>query len=119
MRLHHLALQVKDLERARAFYAGVLGMHETRRQPHSIWLDLDGSILMLERAEGDVVERPWRSDAPGLHLVAFAIGRAERAAWKEKLAAAGHPVVHETAFTIYVRDPEGNRVGLSHFPDPA
>ncbi len=116
MKLHHLAIQVRDVDRAIAFYAGVLGLQETRRQPHSVWLDLGGAILMLERAAGDVVDRSWTSDAPGLHLVALSIDAAERTAWREKLTAAGHPIVAETKFTMYVRDPEGNRVGLSHYP---
>jgi hypothetical protein len=25
-------------------------------------------------------------------------------------------VAHRTRFTIYLRDPEGNRIGLSHWP---
>ena len=28
-------------------------------------------------------------------------------------------VEHETRWTLYVRDPEGNRVALSHHPQPA
>lgn len=118
MKLHHLAIQVHDIDRAVAFYAGVLGLVETRRQPHSVWLDADGVILMLERASGDVVDRPWTSDAPGLHLVALTIEASQRAAWRERLAAAGHPVVAETKFTLYVRDPEGNRIAFSHYPHP-
>ena len=42
---------------------------------------------------------------------------ATRDAWEAHLTAAGHPIVHRTDYTLYVRDPEGNRVGLSHWPD--
>jgi hypothetical protein len=59
----------------------------------------------------------WNDGRPGLHLVALRIGLADRQAWEDRLAAAGVPVVHRTGFTIYVRDPEGNRVGLSHHPE--
>ncbi|HXX30163.1 MAG TPA: glyoxalase, partial [Myxococcaceae bacterium] len=31
----------------------------------------------------------------------------------------GVAVEHETRWTLYVRDPEGNRVALSHHPQPA
>ncbi len=116
MKPHHIAIQVHDVERAVAFYAGVLGLKETRRQPHSVWLDLDGAILMLEVALGAVPIRPWQSDAPGLHLLALSIEPSSRDAWRERLVAAGHPIVAETKFTMYVADPEGNRVGLSHYP---
>jgi HSP20 family molecular chaperone IbpA len=34
-----------------------------------------------------------------------------------RLTDAGHPIEGETAFTLYVRDPDGTRVGLSHYPD--
>ena len=53
----------------------------------------------------------------GIHLVALAIERGTRDAWEAHLTAAGHPIVHHTDYTLYVRDPEGNRVGLSHWPD--
>ena len=111
MKLHHVAVQVADLERARAFWCGVLGLVELRRQAHALWLDLDGAIVMLETGAD-----PARG---GLHVVALAIGASERAAWREKLAAAGVAVESETAFTLYVRDPDGTRVGLSSYPDPA
>jgi hypothetical protein len=52
-------------------------------------------------------------------LIALRIERAAREAWERRLAAAGVAVEARTAFTLYVRDPEGNRVGLSHFPDEA
>jgi hypothetical protein len=49
--------------------------------------------------------------------VALGIARGERAAWERRLSDAGVPVEYRTAFTLYVRDPEGNRVGLSHWPE--
>ena len=44
------------------------------------------------------------------------LARSEREAWIAKLAQAGYPVYQQTEHTIYVRDPEGNRIGLSHWP---
>ena len=40
-------------------------------------------------------------------------------AWEERLAAAGVPIDDRTAETLFVRDPDGHRVGLSahRFPD--
>jgi hypothetical protein len=51
--------------------------------------------------------------------VALAVARAEREAWRARLAAAGHPVERESAYTLYVRDPDGALVALSHWPDAA
>jgi hypothetical protein len=50
-------------------------------------------------------------------MLAFRIARPERARAVETFARAGVPLEHETKWTIYVRDPEGNRVALSHHPE--
>jgi catechol 2,3-dioxygenase-like lactoylglutathione lyase family enzyme len=121
--IHHVAVKVTDLARAEAFYAGVLGLPVLRRWPRpegrgerSLWLDLGaGAFLAVECA--DRVEPEKAEEAPGIHLIALHIARSEREAWIAKLAQAGHPVYHQTDHTIYVRDPEGNRIGLSHWPD--
>jgi catechol 2,3-dioxygenase-like lactoylglutathione lyase family enzyme len=125
MNVHHLAVVVRDLGRAEAFYAGVLGLSVRRRwaddagAPRSIWLDLDGgAFLAVELAGPHLPARP-APDLPGWHCVALGIARGEREAFRARLAAAGHPVERESAFTLYVRDPEGNLVGLSHYPEPA
>jgi catechol 2,3-dioxygenase-like lactoylglutathione lyase family enzyme len=128
--VHHLAIQVRDLAVVERFYREVLGLAPLRRWPsaggageRSVWMDLgDGAFLALEViAPGDGEEdRSGDDDAgprAGLHLLALRIGAAERGAWEERLARAGVAVYHRTAFTLYVRDPEGNRVGLSHFPE--
>ena len=119
--LHHLAVVVADLERSEAFYAGVLGLPVTVRhadaegRPRAVWLDLGaGAFLALERA---AAPGPRRSDeAPGWHCVAVAIAAPSRAAWIERLAAAGHPIERSTDYTIYARDPDGCLVALSHHP---
>jgi len=126
---HHLAIQVKELARVEAFYRDVLGLAELRRWPNkegapgerSVWLDAgDGGFLALEVVAGGPTARDdERATRPGLHLVALRIGREARAGWERRLAAAGVAIEARTAFTLYVRDPEGNRVGLSHWPDEA
>lgn len=121
--MHHLAVVVADLALAEAFYAGVLGLPVVRRwddeqgRPRSVWVALDDAFLALEKASALGSRRA--DDAPGHHCVALAIPASERCAWRERLRAAGHPVERESPFTLYVRDPEGNLVGLSHYPEPA
>lgn len=134
LRVHHLAVTVRDLARAEAFYAGVLGLPVERRwtddagAPRSVWLSLgEGAFLAVERAPatiGDPPRVPPDGAAPerggaGWHCVALAIPRGERDAWRSRLAAGGAPVERESPFTLYARDPEGNLVALSHYPDPA
>ena len=122
--VHHLAVKVRDLVRAEAFYGGVLGLAVQARhddahgRPRALWMTLDGgAFLAVERAaEG----APGRADdAHGWHCVALGIAPSERESWRARLTERGHPVVHETDFTLYVRDPEGALVALSHHPHRA
>lgn len=122
---HHLAIQVASLEKVEAFYGGLLGLPVIARwndgegRPRSVWLGLPGGgFLALERCEGSVETRPFLDPQPGLHLLALGIRQEDRREIEARLASAGHPKVAETQYTFYVRDPEGNRVGLSHHPDP-
>jgi catechol 2,3-dioxygenase-like lactoylglutathione lyase family enzyme len=122
---HHLAIQVSDLPAAERFYREVLGLEVVKRWPfedgrageRSVWLSLGGpGFLALEACDGARPPPPFRDPLPGLHLFALGIDRADRAAWEQRL---GDRVVHRTRYTLYVRDPEGNRIGLSHYPDEA
>jgi glyoxylase I family protein len=121
---HHLAVQCSRLEDCERFYREVLGLPVVRRWPgddgreRSVWLGLgSGGFLALERAGEPAEARPWKDARPGLHLVALRIDAGTRTAWEARLAAAGIEVVARTRWTIYLRDPEGNRVGLSHHPE--
>jgi len=112
MRVHHLAIQVHGLELVRDFYVRVLGLRELRRpREGAVWLDCGGAVLMLEQVEGEPVEEAFRTTRAGLHLLALAIP--DREAWEKRLLAHGVEIVERTTHTLYVRDPEGNRVGLS------
>jgi catechol 2,3-dioxygenase-like lactoylglutathione lyase family enzyme len=109
--IHHVALRVADPERSLRFYGGVLGLLETRRfeeegRVRSIWLRAGDAIVMLER------ELKGRGEEAGSgHVLVFAV--AETAAWEARLSAAGVTIDDRTAATLYVRDPDGHRVGLS------
>jgi glyoxylase I family protein len=118
MKLHHIAIQVFDLERANTFYQSLFGLREIRRQAHSIWLDLNGAILMLERCAQSNPKQPWKSEQPGLFVLALTITPEERQSFREKLAALGVEIEHETGFTLYFFDPDGNRLAVSHYPAP-
>lgn len=113
---------VRDLAAAEAFYAGVLGLSVERRwqdeqgAPRAIWVGLsDGAFVAIERAGAS---EPLRSDhSPGFHCLALGIERAERETWRAKLEGAGCSVVRESPYSLYTRDPDGNLVALSHFPE--
>lgn len=85
-----------------------------RNEERSIWLDAGGTILMLEkRDEGEPAVPVGSKD-----LVAFAVSRSVGfVGLSERLAAAGIVIEARTAYTLYVRDPDGRRIGLSSYPD--
>lgn len=123
--LHHVAIQCADLDRCERFYREVLGLPVLRRWPRaeggdrSVWLTAgagEEGFIALERAEDAPERRAWRDGKPGLHLLALRIAPAERSGWEDRLEAAGVLVVHRTRWSIYFHDPEGNRIGLTHYP---
>ncbi len=120
---HHLAIQVHDLSAAESFYAGLLDLPVIRRwsddagAPRSLWVGLGGGgFLALERCSQPATPRGWELAEPGLFVLALQIPPESRQAWEVKLARAGHPTERETRFSFYVRDPDGNRIALSHHP---
>lgn len=122
-RLHHVALGSGDVERLAAFYARTFGLAELRRFStpqgvlRSIWLDLGGVILMVEHT--DEPSRRVARVGAGPFLLAFQVSPTER--WRIELALerAGVPIESRTDFTSYARDPDDNRFGFTHHPDPA
>jgi glyoxylase I family protein len=119
--LHHLALGARDVGRVAAFYRDLLGLAELRRQAseggelRAIWLELGDAILMIEHTD----EPPRCVDGVGAgpFLIALRVTPGERPAVEERLGRVGHAVESRTRHSSYVRDPEGNRVALSHYPE--
>ncbi len=48
-------------------------------------------------------------------LVAFGVEAEDVDRWRRVLEANAIPIEGETAFTLYFRDPDGRRIGLSHY----
>jgi glyoxylase I family protein len=107
VRIHHVAFRTTDLPRLERFYRDVLGFAVLRRDDArgSVWLDADGAVLMLERAEPGEPPVPPASR----ELVAFAVD--DRETWRSRV-----DVEAETAHTLYFRDPDGRRLAVSSYP---
>ncbi|AKV01193.1 Lactoylglutathione lyase [Labilithrix luteola] len=115
MRLHHLALRTGDLERLERFYVDVLGLAVVARTPpRSVWLDAAGTLVMLERKNRDEPSVPEGS----LELVAFAVDPEGHERLASRLREAGIAIEASTSYSVYFRDPDGRRVGLSSYPTP-
>ena len=120
-RVHHLAIGTPDVLRLAEFYRDVFGLGEAARHHdetgglRSIWLDLGGSLLMIERSAAS--RERVEGVGAGLFLLALRVGVEERRRLEQALAARGHAVESRTAYSSYTRDPDGNRVALSHHPE--
>lgn len=118
-RIGHVHLKVADLERAIAFYSGVLGFDLMQRFPSgaaflgaggyhhhvglNVWESLDGS--------------PPPRGHTGLYHTAFLYPtRADLADAVRRVVAAGYPIEgaadHGVSEAVYLSDPDGNGVEL-------
>ncbi|PIR26041.1 MAG: glyoxalase [Deltaproteobacteria bacterium CG11_big_fil_rev_8_21_14_0_20_42_23] len=120
LHLHHIALKTKQLEHLLPFYRDFLSLehlqdHRTENGTlRSAWFSLgENAILMLEQSE----EMKKSENTSGWHLLSLAISKTERKVWKTKLQEQKILLEHETEYSLYFRDPEGNRLALSHYPE--
>src|SRR5262245_38303934 len=120
--LHHVALGTRNVEELARFYRELLGLTEVQRHQdeqgalRSIWLDLGGALLMIERTLAE--PRRVEGVGSGPFLLAFRVTPQARGQLEQQLAVRGHPIEARTAFSSYSRDPDGNRFAVSHYPDP-
>ena len=120
--LHHIAVGTRDVESLANFYAQLLATCELRRhldeqgQLRSIWLDLSGTLLMIERVSAEAEPRgPVSGVGFGAFLLAFRASAGERVEFEARAAALGAVVESRSAHTSYFRDPDGNRIAISDY----
>jgi catechol 2,3-dioxygenase-like lactoylglutathione lyase family enzyme len=120
--LHHIAVGTGDVEGLARFYRQLLATDERRRhwdergELRSIWLDLSGTLLMIERVSADAEPRgPVTGVGLGAFLLAFRAPAGERVEFEARAAALGAVVESRSAYTSYLRDPDGNRIAISDY----
>ena len=126
--LDHVTLVVKDLERSRDFYVGVLGMQPMERPRFSF----DGSWFRAGKTQIHLILEHPESGPAGIsvpqHLLAlsrthhFAFQVDDAHAATEHLRRQGIPIVSgpkerpDGAVQVFATDPDGHVVELTSFP---
>ncbi len=112
MALHHLAFRTDDVAALASFYREMFGFAVVRDAlPMSLWLGLGaGAVLMIEAR--NEAETPVA--AGSMELVAFRADERTRSDVRDR-ARERDCYDGETPFTVYVRDPDGRRIGVSSY----
>jgi catechol 2,3-dioxygenase-like lactoylglutathione lyase family enzyme len=118
------ALYVDDLDRARAFYEGVLGLAALTSDSRFLAFDVGGHSVLLLFRRGATLETlhlpggtipPHDGNGP-LHM-AFAITAAELPAWEKRLGEHNVAIEGRTDWprggkSVYFRDPDNHLLEL-------
>jgi catechol 2,3-dioxygenase-like lactoylglutathione lyase family enzyme len=116
MRILESVLYAEDLEKAREFYEGVLGLEVIAFDPErDLFLRCEGGVLIIFKASRTVIDEGYvpPHGTTGHGHLAFRASHWEIGVWKEKLIHAGVSILKEIdwavgARSIYFKDPAGN-----------
>jgi len=117
-KLGHIVLKVRDAQQAKDFYTRVLGLQVAYedRQRGMVFLSFGTEhheLALFQLATGE----PPEATQPGVHHIAWQLGSfAELQAAHRELVELGIPVEatveHNVTRSVYLFDPDGNRVEL-------
>lgn len=117
--LDHVVLRVRDMERALAFYTGVLGCREERRLEEIGLVQLRAGAALIDLVPGEPDQEGANMDHFAVRVTPF--DEAAIRAWLaehgiETEAALPRYGAEGTGPSIYIRDPDGNTVELKGPP---
>jgi catechol 2,3-dioxygenase len=118
VRIGHVHLKVADIDRALAFYCGVLGFEVTARRQGAAFISAGGyhHHIALNTWESKGGSPPAPGTTGLYHLAILYPSRAELAAALRRLIAARIPLDgasdHGVSEALYLRDPDDNGVEL-------
>ncbi|HTV18868.1 MAG TPA: VOC family protein [Polyangiaceae bacterium] len=117
--IDHVTISASQLERSLAHYAALLELLGFIRQSDEIWTDGAGFFIQLVEARPGT--RPYERHAPGLNHLGFGapdVAFVERV--RDEMRARGFeaPDVQHIggATCLFIKDPDGLRFEISHYP---
>jgi glyoxylase I family protein len=125
-RIDHILLIVSGMPEALGFYEGVLGCTVESRLPRYGMVELRAGASHLDLVDVAAPEGAWAKPAVtgsrNIDHFALRLADGDVQALRSHLAAHGVPIVEERVeddggVSLYVRDPSGNTIELSH-PGP-
>jgi catechol 2,3-dioxygenase len=117
-RIGHVHLKVADIDRALAFYEGILGFEVTQRWPGAAFMSAGGyhHHIALNTWESEGGSPPARGTTGLYHLAILYPTRARLADALRRVTQAGIPLDgaadHGVSEALYLRDPDNNGVEL-------
>lgn len=118
-RIHHVAVNVKDLQRSIEFYEKLIGLYLTDRDEHSAKLKIGEADLTLFQLPSDAepCDKPDGEHASSLNHIAFEIHPSMFETYHKRLI--DHdikitfgPVKRRHGHALYFLDPDGNKIEL-------
>ncbi|BDA80918.1 hypothetical protein LPTSP3_g38480 [Leptospira kobayashii] len=110
--IHHIAIGTKSVRVLADFYKKIPdcmflkeNLYPDSDRIRSVWFQISDTILMIEEGE---------KESP--RAMVFLYQEKNWQNWKSFLNSTS--IRERTEFTIYFSDPDGNKLGLSSFPEP-
>lgn len=116
-RVGHVVIKMRDLEKAKQFYHGVLGMEIGAERDFGIFFrfnDYHHDIAVFKTSPD--AELPKRDQVGLVHIAVVADSLQTVKAMYERCKAMGVPIVgmtdHAITKSLYIQDPEGNTIEI-------
>jgi catechol 2,3-dioxygenase len=116
--LAHIVLRVRDAQASKAFYMKAFGLRLASESPDGrfVFLSLGEDHHDIALNQHGVTGEPAARNQPGLEHIAFKLDSFAdvQAAYREwqAMGFGPDPILHNVSRSIYIRDPDGNRVEL-------
>ncbi len=117
--IHHVAINVKDLQRSIDFFKDLVGLHVIDRDDHSAKLSIGDSEIVLFQLPSDINIPPGNKEEhpASLNHIALEIHPALFEKYHRCLKDNGvtitfGPVKRRHGYALYFLDPDGNKIEL-------